>query len=362
MLNEILTAAATLGGSDIHLHIGMPPVVRINGALAPMEHFSTLTSDLLRSLAEEIFRAGHSEQFAAGEEIDTSYSLAGVGRFRANIFRQRGTVGIVMRRISNRVPEIEELNLPAGVEYLTRHHRGLVLVTGMTGSGKSTTLAAMLGRINQTRRCHIVTLEDPIEYLHHDHSSIITQREIGQDSLDFTHALRAVLRQDPDVILIGEMRDAETIKIALTAAETGHLVLSTLHTTNAPQTIERVLEYFQPEMRPVIRQQLAFHLRGVISQRLLPRLDGAGMIPAIELMLMNPVVQKKVIEGKISGIKSVMHHATNEGMQTFDQHLVSLYNSQLVSYEEAQAQSSNPDAFHMFCQGFFSDIVSGMET
>lgn len=361
MLTDILTAAAQLGASDIHFHIGMPPVVRIHGDMTPMEGFANLNGDALKALAEEIFRPGMAETFAKGEEIDTSYSVPGVGRFRANIFRQRGTIGVVMRRISNYVPEIEELNLPPGVDYLTRFHRGLVLVTGMTGSGKSTTLAAMIGRINKTRRCHIVTLEDPIEYLHHDQMSIVTQREIGQDSIDFAHALRSVLRQDPDVILIGEMRDAETIQVALTAAETGHLVFSTLHTTNAAQTIERVLEYFQPEMRPVIRQQLAFHLRGVISQRLLTRLDGAGMIPAIELMLMNPLIHKRIVEGKIGGLKSIMHHASNEGMQTFDQHLVALYNSQVVSYEEAQAQSSNPDSFHMFCQGFFSDITSGME-
>jgi twitching motility protein PilT len=360
-LNEILTAVAAANASDLHLHVGMPPMVRVRGDLMPLEGCEVMKPDAVRALAEEIFRPGHADRFAAGEEIDTSYGLAGVGRFRANIFRQRGSVGIVMRRISNTIPQIEELNLPPAVDYLTRYHRGLVLVTGMTGSGKSTTLAAMIGRINQTRRCHIVTLEDPIEYLHHDHNSIVTQREIGQDSVDFAHALRAVLRQDPDVILIGEMRDAETIKIALTAAETGHLVFSTLHTTTAAQTVERILEYFQPEMRPVVRQQLAFHCRGVISQRLLPRLDGHGMLPAVEIMLFNPVIQKKIIEGKVGILKSVMHHAANEGMQTFDQHLVQMYNAQLVPYEAAAAQSSNPEAFHLFCQGFFSDIVSGME-
>ncbi|MEK8024016.1 MAG: PilT/PilU family type 4a pilus ATPase [Candidatus Hydrogenedentota bacterium] len=361
MLDDILNSAAALGASDIHFHIGVQPVVRLHGDLTPMENFPALSPDHLKELAAAIFRPGQATAFDRGEEIDTSYSLAGVGRFRCNIFKQRGTIGIVMRRISNHIPTIDELNLPAGVEYLTRYQRGLVLVTGMTGSGKSTTLAAMIGRINSTRRCHIVTLEDPIEYLHHDNISIVTQREIGQDSMDFARALRSVLRQDPDVILIGEMRDAETIKIALTAAETGHLVLSTLHTTTAPQSIERMLEYFQPEMRPVIRQQMAFHLRGIVSQRLLTRLDGHGMIPAVEIMLMNPVVQKKVIEGKIGILKSVIHQASNEGMQTFDQHLVALYNAQLVSYEEAQSQCSNPDSFPLYCQGFFSDIVSGME-
>lgn len=360
-LNTLLGQVAAAGASDLHLHVGSPPTVRIRGDLAPLPDAPVLTALMLSEFATAIFRPGQAERFQDGDEIDTSYSVPGVGRFRANIFRQRGTTGIVLRRINANVPTLEELNLPPALDWLCRQPRGLVLVTGMTGSGKSTTLASMIDRINRTRRCHIVTLEDPIEYLHHDHLGLVTQREIGQDSKDFASALRSVLRQDPDVILIGEMRDAETIKIAISAAETGHLVLSTLHTTTAPQTFERLLEYFPPDMRPVVRQQLAFHLKGIVTQRLLPRIDVAGMIPAVELLLMNPIVQKKVIEGKLGLLKSIMHQAANEGMQTFDQHLVALYQAQVVGYEDAASQCSNPDSFQLFCQGFYPDIVSVME-
>jgi twitching motility protein PilT len=230
----------------------------------------------------------------------------------------------------------------------------------MTGSGKSTTLAAMINRINESRRSHIITLEDPIEYLHHDKASIVTQREIGQDTLDFGRGLRSSLRQDPDVILIGEMRDAETIQAAITAAETGHLVLSTLHTTTAPQTVDRVLEFFADEVKHIIRLQLSEHLRGVVTQRLMPRIDGQGMLAALEIMTMSPIVRKMIIENKLGMLKSVIHQSTNSGMQTFDQHLVALYNAGLVDFEVARSASSNVDNFHLFCQGFFSDIVAGI--
>lgn len=360
MLNDILKSAAEKGASDIHLHVKSPPMLRVSGELYPMEDCEPLSSDQLKEMAYQIFRPEHQEKFEAGFEIDTSYSVSDVGRFRVNVFRQRGVVGLVLRKVNAVIPSFEELNLPPAIEYLTRWRDGLILVTGMTGSGKSTTLAAMIDHINSTRRCHIVTLEDPIEYLHHDKNSIVSQREIGQDSPDFKSALRSSLRQDPDIILVGEMRDAETVQAAVTAAETGHLVLSTLHTTNAPQTIERILEFFQGDMRHVITQQLAAHLRGVISQRLCARLDGQGMIPAVEVMLFNPLVKKMILENKLGNLKSVIHSGANEGMQTFDQHLVNLYNSELISFEEGQAKCSNPDAFHMYCQGFFSDIVQGI--
>jgi len=360
-LKELLSAMVSLNASDLHIHLNMPPSVRIRGDLHPMEGYPPISDENIQSFLNEFFRPGMAERFAANEEIDTSFGVAGVGRFRINIYRQRGTIAIAIRRVGLNIPNFEELCLPPAVEYLTQFTRGLVLVTGMTGTGKSTTLASMIGHINATRRCHIVTLEDPIEYLHHNKSSIVSQREIGQDTINFSSALRSVLRQDPDVILIGELRDADTIKVALSAAETGHLVLSTLHTTNAAQTIERILEYFNPDMRPIIRQQLATHLRGVVSQLLLPRLDTATMIPAVEVMLMNPLINKKILEAKYGVIKSIMHHSTNEGMQTFDQHLVALYNAGLVSFDAARAQSSNPDSFHLFCRGFFPDIIQDME-
>lgn len=360
MLEEILQQAMQQRASDVHLHIGSPPMLRLHGELVTPPGFAVLTPDDLKNAADRILRPEQKERFASGEEIDTSFSVPHVGRFRTNVFRQRGSLGIVLRRVNSEIPTVTDLNLPPAVASLTRFHAGLVLVTGVTGSGKSSTLASIIDLLNEERCAHIVTIEDPIEYLYQNKRSIITQREIGQDTLDFAHALKAVLRQDPDVILIGEMRDAETIKAAITAAETGHLVLSTLHTTTAPQTIERILEYFSEDMRPVLRQQIAFHLRAVISQRLVPRLDGQGMLPAVELLFMNPLVRKLILESKMGLIKSIIHNAGNEGMQTFDQHLVALYNAGLVSYEEAQIASSNPDAFHMFCQGFFSDIVQGI--
>ncbi|RMH55491.1 MAG: PilT/PilU family type 4a pilus ATPase [Candidatus Hydrogenedentota bacterium] len=359
-LRSILETAAQLQASDIHFHVGSPPIVRIAGELRTLENFEKLTPDKISAMALEVIRPNQRQEFEEGEEIDTSFPVPGVGRFRVNVFRQRGTNGMVLRRVNTTILGYQELGLPPAVEYLTRFHTGLILVVGMTGSGKSTTLAAMIDIINENRRCHIVTLEDPIEYLYHDKNSIVTQREIGQDTKDFAKALRSAMRQDPDVILIGEMRDEETIRSAITAAETGHLVMSTLHTTTAPQTVKRILEYFSEEQQTVIRQQLAFHLRGVIAQRLVPRLDGTGMLPAVEVMLMNALVRKMIVEDKIGLLKSVIHAAANEGMQTFDQHLVSLYNAGLISFEAGQAACSNPDSFGMFCQGFFPDIIQGI--
>lgn len=356
---RLLRAAAERGASDLHLHIGSPPMVR-TAELEVLDGFAKITPDYLAGLAEWIMNEKERARFEEGEEVDTSIGVAGVGRFRANIYRQRGSIGIVLRRIENRIPSFEELCLPPVVEYLTRFERGLVLVTGTTGSGKSTTLAAMVDYINEHKRVHIVTIEDPIEYLHRNKQGIVTQREIGKDTKDFAHALRAVMRQDPDVILIGEMRDAETIQAALTAAETGHLVFSTLHTATAPQTVERILEYFPGALRPVIQKQLALFLIGVVSQRLLSRADGSGLIPAVEVMLNNPIVRKCLLQGKVENLKSVIHHSNNEGMQTFDQHLVQLYNSGLVSFEEAAAASSNMDNFHLMCRGFFGDVSAGM--
>ena len=360
MLEDILRATAEANASDLHLHVGVPPMVRIAGKLVSLTQFEVMKPASLLEMAESIFRPGQKERFEEGEEIDTSLGIAGLGRFRCNIFKQRSSVGLVLRRVATSIPSFDELGLPPTIEYLTRFHDGLVLVTGITGSGKSTTLAAMIDKINIDRSCHIVTLEDPIEFLHNDKNSIVTQREIGQDTLNFGNGLRSVLRQDPDVILIGEMRDPETIQAAITAAETGHLVLSTLHTTNAPQTIDRILEYFNDEMRHIVRQQLSEHIRGVVSQRLIPKIDGTGMIPAVEVMLMNPLVKKMILEDKLGSLKSVIHAAANEGMQTFDLHLVALYNAGLVKFEDAAVKSSNPENFHLFCQGFFSDIIQGI--
>ncbi len=284
-LNGILKIALKGGASDIHLKPGLPPMFRVDGALVPLKNGERLNPEDLQQIASSIMNPTQQERFDETREVDLAYGIAGLGRFRVNVFQQRGSVGIVFRVIPFGVKSIESLHLPKVIENIAMEHRGLVLVTGTTGSGKSTSLAAMIDHINSNRTCHIMTIEDPIEFLVRDRRSIVNQREIGVDTQSFSNALRAALRQDPDVILVGEMRDFETIETALTAAETGHLVMSTLHTLDATETINRIISVFPPYQQKQVRLQLAAILKAVISQRLVPRADGKGRVPALEVLI-----------------------------------------------------------------------------
>jgi twitching motility protein PilT len=336
-----LRQAVEAGASDVHITVGLPPVFRIHGQLQRQDHLPVITP----ALSEEILRSMVPEEvyvrFQKTGDLDFAYSLAGVGRFRVNAFKQRGSVGLAMRLINTRIPSLEELGLPPVVAELARRPKGLVLVTGPTGSGKSTTLAAMVGLINQERACHIVTLEDPIEYVHHHGKSIVNQREIGSDSLSFGQALRAALREDPDVILVGEMRDLETISTAITAAETGHLVLASLHTASAPQTVDRIIDVFPPHQQPQIRVQLADTLEGVIAQQLLPRTDRPGRVVAVEVLVATPAVRNLIREGKTHQLVSVMQTGAKYGMCTMEASLSELVRQGKVAPEEARRVLGN---------------------
>lgn len=356
-LNEILTKAMEMNASDIHLKHGVMPVFRIHGRLVPMDKASPrLTGDEIAQMASQIMSDVHRKRFTENHEVDMGYGVAGLGRFRVNIFQQRGSVGMVIRAIPFQVKTIKELNLPIVTERIAAYERGLVLVTGVTGSGKSTTLASMINAINSTRTTHILTIEDPIEYLIRDKRSIINQRELGLDTPSFASALRQSLRQDPDIILIGEMRDTETIATALLAAETGHLVFSTLHTADATETINRILASFEPHQQHQIRLQLASTLRAVISQRLLPRADESGVVPACEIMIVNTRIRDMIVEpNKTREIpKAIEESSVTTGMQSFDQSLMSLAKQGHITFEEAQAASSNPEDFALRFKGIMS--------
>ncbi|MEW6459320.1 MAG: type IV pilus twitching motility protein PilT [Bacillota bacterium] len=332
--DSLLRITVERQGSDLHLTAGLPPVVRIHGELVPLDYPPLKPSDieqLVLPRLEPSYRAILDEKW----ELDFSYSVAGVSRFRGNIMRQRGSYSAVLRVVPYEAPALEELGLPAAVRNLCFLPRGLVLVTGPTGSGKSTTLAAMIDLINKERRVNIVTVEDPIEFLYRHNQSIVRQREVGSDTRSFADALRHVLRADPDVILIGEMRDLESIAIALTAAETGHLVFSTLHTQTAPLTIHRIVDVFQEHQRDQIRQQLADSLQGVIAQQLVPRADGGGRVAAVELMLASPAVRALIREGKEHQLYSAIQTSRQQGMQTMDQALAELYAAGKITRELA---------------------------
>lgn len=322
-LIDILEKAVEIKASDIHLTVGLHPVFRCNGVLEPRTEWPVLDASDTERLAREIL-GGRWEEFIQKKEIDLAYSVAGLGRFRVNTFFQRGSVSLAIRLVGDLIRSIEELGLPPIVGELADKSHGLVLVTGPTGSGKTTTLAAMIDRINETRSCHIVTLEDPIEYLHRHKKSIVNQREIGSDSPSFASALRAALRQDPDVILVGEMRDLETIATAITAAETGHLVLATLHTGSAVQSIDRIIDMFPPHQQNQVRSQLADVLIGVVTQRLLPRADGRGRVAAVEILIATPAVRNLIREGKTYQIISLMQTGSRFGMQTMEMSILQL--------------------------------------
>ncbi|KUO50597.1 MAG: type IV pili twitching motility protein PilT [Desulfitibacter sp. BRH_c19] len=323
-IDKLLEATVRNSGSDLHLAVGIPPMARIKGKLAPLD-FPVLTAEAIEELVLSIVEPEYKRYFEDNLELDISYSLAGVARFRGNVMKQRGSLAAVFRSVPFEVPDIDILGIPPSVKELCYLSRGLVLVTGPTGSGKSTTLAAMIDVINTERKLNIVTIEDPIEFLHKHKNSVVKQREVGLDTRSFANALKHVLRHDPDVILIGEMRDVESISIALTAAETGHLVFSTLHTQTAPHTINRVVDVFQDYRRDQVRQQLANTLRGVISQQLLPTADGEGRVAAVEFMKDTPAIRNMIRDGKEHQLYSAIQTNRNMGMQTMDQALADLY-------------------------------------
>ena len=355
-INDLLKLATDQGASDLHLKVGSHPVVRINGRLAPMIDQKRLMQEDTIAMAFSIMSARQKQKFKDHFEIDMAYSVPGLGRFRCNVFQQRGTVGLVLRVIPVKIKSIEELHLPKVLEQIAQERRGLVLVTGTTGSGKSTSLAAMIDYVNAHRTEHVMTIEDPIEFLHKDKKSLVNQREIEVDTKSFSFALRSALRQDPDVILVGEMRDHETIETALNAAETGHLVLSTLHTVDATETINRIISVFPPHQQKQVRLQLGAVLKAVISMRLVRRKEGQGQVPAVEILRATPYI-RDCIENKektklIQG--SIAQGTSQYGMQTFDQALYHLFQTDLISYEEALRQASNPDEFKLKMAGIES--------
>jgi twitching motility protein PilT len=352
-LNELLKIAVDNGASDLHLKVGSMPVIRVDGELQQLTGQQRIMQEDAASMAFSIMTARQKQRFQDELQIDMAYSVPGLGRFRCNVFHQRGTVGLVLRVIPAEIRNIDELLLPPVLKKISDEPRGLVLCTGTTGSGKSTTLAAMVDRINLTRTEHIMTIEDPIEFLHRDKKSIVNQREMDVDTFGFSVALRAALRQDPDVILVGEMRDHETIETALLAAETGHLVFSTLHTLDATETVNRIIAIFPPHQQKQIRIQLSQVLRAVLSLRLLPRADGRGRVPAVEVMIATPLI-RDCIENKekTKYIREQIALGTSQyGMQTFDQSLLQLYRSGLITLDEALRRASNPDEFRLKLQG-----------
>lgn len=355
-INELLRTAYSMGASDIHIKVGTPPIIRINGELGPLPGAGRLSNEETLKIAFSVMSPAQRETFKKKNDIDLAYGVPGLGRFRCSIFIQRGTIGLVFRVIPIRIPGIEELLLPDVVKKIAMEPRGLILVTGTTGSGKSTTLASMIDHINTNKTDHIMTIEDPIEYLHRDKRSIVNQREIGNDTESFSRALRAALRQDPDVILVGEMRDFETIQIALTAAETGHLVMSTLHTTDATETINRIISVFPPYQHKQVRLQLSSVLRSIISMRLVPRADGKGRVPAVEILIATATIKDCIIDPDKTKIITdfIAQGAIHYGMQTFDQSLFNLYKSDLITYEEALRRATNPDDFALKVKGIQS--------
>ncbi len=359
-INDLLKIAVERKASDLHLKVGTHPVIRVDGDLLQLGELKRLLQEDTIAMAFSIMNARQKQRFKEELELDIAYSVPGLGRFRCNIFQQRGTVGLVLRVIPARIKTSRELMLPSVLDEICEERRGLVLCTGTTGSGKSTTLAAMLDYINGGRSEHIVTIEDPIEFLHRDKKSLVNQREIDVDTRSFSHALRSAMRQDPDVILVGEMRDYETIETALLAAETGHLVFSTLHTLDATETINRIVSVFPPHHQKQIRIQLGQVLRAVISMRLLPRADGIGRVPAVEVMRVTPYI-RDCIENKekTKYIRDQIALGTSQyGMQTFDQSLFQLYKNGLITLEEAIRRASNPDEFKLKVEGvqFTADV------
>jgi twitching motility protein PilT len=352
-VNDLLKIAVERGASDLHLKVGSWPMMRVGGMLMAVAEDKKLDHEDVVAMSTSIMSTQQREKFRDSQEVDLAYSVPGLGRFRCNVFQQRGTVGLVLRVIPMQIRTIDELGLPPVLKTIAEEERGLVLVTGTTGSGKSTSLAALIDHINNTREAHVMTVEDPIEFLHRDAKSIINQREVAVDTKSFAHALRSALRQDPDVILVGEMRDFETIETGLLAAETGHLVFSTLHTIDATETINRIVSVFAPHQQKQVRLQVASVLKAVISQRLIPRADGKGRAPAVEVMVSTPFIRDCIVDKeKTALIHGAIAAGTSQyGMQSFDQSIFSLFSKGLVSYEEALRWASNVDEFKLRVQG-----------
>jgi twitching motility protein PilT len=365
-IDDLLRVACGHNASDLHLKVGAFPFMRIGGELHPVENAPRLKPEDTLDMAFSMMSNRQKQRFKEVSEVDIGYGVSGLGRFRANIFQQRGTVSIVLRVIPDATKSAAQLGLPPVIEKISEERRGLILVTGATGSGKSTTLAAMIDIINSTRSGHIVTIEDPIEFLHRDKQSFVTQREVDVDTRSFAEALRGALRQDPDVILVGEMRDHETIETALTAAETGHLVLSTLHTLDATETITRIVSSFPAHQQKSVRIQLAGILKAVISMRLVRAAKGAGRVPAIEVLVSTAFIRDHIInEEKTYLIREAIAAGTSQyGMQTFDQSLFHLLQASLITQEEALHNATNPDEFKMRVSGIYSkdDTLTHMTT
>lgn len=360
-IDDILRVALERKASDIHLKVGGVPYLRSDGELKPLGEMSRLTPEGMLTMAFSMMSNKNKQRFRDTNEADFAYSLSGMGRFRVNVFQQRGNVGMVLRVVPTRIRTTEELFLPPVIEKLCEERRGLVLVTGTTGSGKSTTLAAMVDRINATRSDHIITIEDPIEFLHRDKVGIVNQREVDVDTASFSIALRAALRQDPDVVLVGEMRDLETIHTALLAAETGHLVMSTLHTLDATETIQRIIAVFPSDEQKQIRLQLAATLKGIISQRLVRKADGIGRVPAVEVLVTTSYIRDCIVNPEKTAVvrDAIAAGGSQYGMQTFDQSLLALWRKGLVTYDVALQNASHPDDFKLRAQGVSS---GGTET
>src|SRR5438094_9129415 len=354
--DRLLMTAAERGGSDLHLKSGAPPILRIHGRLLPQADFGVVAAEDMDVFARKMLPERSYNQLREGKEIDTGYAVRNVGRFRVNIFLALGSIRAVLRSIPSKKPKFEELGLPEVLEQLSMERRGLLLVTGITGSGKSTTLAAMIDFINRNRNDHIITIEDPIEFTHEDITCVISQREIAHDSASFAIALRAALREDPDVILLGEMRDPETMSVALHAAETGHLVFSTLHTLNAGETVNRIIGTFPPHQEQQIRDQLAAVVVGIVSQRLIPKIGGEGRIPAVEILVGTGAIKDCIREAKRTPEipAFIAQGQSQSGMPTFDQCLVKLYRDGIVSYETAREAATNADDFDLKVRGIFS--------
>jgi twitching motility protein PilT len=360
----LLKKANESNASDLHIKVGSPPVLRIDGELTPLTSEKRVSPEDVLKVVYSVLTNEQKDSFKRDKDIDFAYGVPGVGRFRCNVFVQRGSLGIVFRVIPIKIPSVEELHLPDILKKIAMETRGLILVTGTTGSGKTTTLAAMIDLINTNRTAHILTIEDPIEYTHRDKRSIVNQREIGSDAESFSKTLRQALRQDPDVILVGEMRDFETIQTALIAAETGHLVLSTLHTTDATETVNRIIAVFPPYQHKQVRIQLASVLKAVISMRLLPKADGNGRVPAVEVLVATTTIKDCILEPEKTKLipDVIAQGALHYEMQTFDQSLFSLFSSGLITYEEALRMATNPDDFALRTKGIqsASDLTLGL--
>ena len=354
-IDEILKIMVEKNASDLHLKVGNTPIMRINKDLVNWGEEKLAPADT-EAIARSIMTPGQWQTFEYNKEIDFAYTVPGVGRFRTNVFIQRGSIGIVMRAVKTEILSFEQLNLPQVLAEISLVERGIVIVAGATGAGKSTTLAAMIDYINKTVRKHIVTVEDPIEFLHKDEKSIINQREVGIDTMTFQTALKHVLRQDPDVILIGEMRDNQSFTAALMASETGHLVLTTVHADSAVQCIERIMDFFStPEQREQARLQLATNIVAIICQRLIPKIDKQGLIPAVEILRGTPIVKKFIRENKFDKIQKAIETGKEDGMQSFNQSIFKLIKENKISEEDGLSKATNPDALKMNLKGIFLD-------